>query len=204
MRKLRGHEAFEQLRREFRLGVGEAQAIALAQASNARLIAIEDRNGSNACKILKLPFTGALGILLRMREKELISGEEVLRKLEILRKYGRYRARDCRRREAKAGGNEMTKTMSIRMDEENYDFLNKLSKEERGDLSKAVRELVNKGRLMLAVERYKEGKASLGLAAELADLTLGEMINTLAEYGVQSNLETEDYLKGLENLRKEW
>ena len=71
----------------------------------------------------------------------------------------------------------MTKTMSIRMDEENYDFLNRLSKEERGDMSKAVRELVNKGRLMLAVERYKEGKASLGLAAELADLTLGEMIN---------------------------
>ena len=98
----------------------------------------------------------------------------------------------------------MTKTMSIRMDEENYNFLSKLSEEQRGDLSKAVRELVHKGRLMLAVERYKEGKASLGLAAELADLTLGEMINTLAEYGVQSNLETEDYLKGLENLRKEW
>ena len=98
----------------------------------------------------------------------------------------------------------MTKTMSIRMDEENYNFLSKLSEEQRGDLSKAVRELVHKGRLMLAVERYKEGKASLGLAAELADLTLGEMINTLAEYGVQSNLETEDYLKGLENLRKAW
>ena len=98
----------------------------------------------------------------------------------------------------------MTRTMSIRMDEENYDFLKKLSNEEHGDVSKAVRELVNKGRLMLAVERYKEGKASLGLAAELADLTLGEMINTLAEYGVQSNLETEDYLKGLENLRKAW
>ena len=98
----------------------------------------------------------------------------------------------------------MTKTMSIRMDEENYDFLNKLSKEERGDMSKAVRKLVNKGRIMLAVERYKEGKASLGFAAELADLTLGEMINTLAEYGVQSNFETEDYLKGLENLRKVW
>ena len=98
----------------------------------------------------------------------------------------------------------MTKTMSIRMDEENYDFLNKLSREERGDVSKSVRELVNKGRLMLAVERYKEGKASLGLAAELAGLTLGEMMNTLAEYRVQSNLETEDYLKGLENLRKLW
>jgi predicted HTH domain antitoxin len=98
----------------------------------------------------------------------------------------------------------MTKTMSIRMDKDNFDFLNKLSKEESGDVSKAVRDLVNKGRLMLAVERYKKGQASLGRAAELAGLTLSEMMNTLAEYGVKSNLETEDYLKGLENLRKVW
>lgn len=101
VRKLKVHKGFEQLRREFSLGAGEAQAIALAQTSNARLIVIEDRNGVNACKILKLPFTGALGILLRMREKELLSKEEVLGKLEILRKYGRYRAdivNDVRRR----------------------------------------------------------------------------------------------------------
>lgn len=101
VRTLRSHKAFVQIRKEFSLGVGEAQAIALAQESNARLIAIEDRNGVNACKILKLPFIGALGILLRMREKELASGEEALRKLEILRKYGRYRAEivdDVRRR----------------------------------------------------------------------------------------------------------
>ena len=101
VRKLRDRKAFEQIRREFNLGIGEAQAIALAQASKARLIAIEDRNGVNACKILKLPFTGALGILLRMREKELIPEEDLLRKLEILRKYGRYSAEvlnDVRRR----------------------------------------------------------------------------------------------------------
>jgi predicted HTH domain antitoxin len=98
----------------------------------------------------------------------------------------------------------MTKTMSIRMDEENFDFLNRLSKEVNGDVSKAVRELVNKGRLMLAVERYKKNQVSLGKAAELAGLTLGEMMNILAEYGVKSNLETEDYLKGLENMRNVW
>lgn len=31
-----------------------------------------------------------------------------------------------------------------------------------------------------------------------------KMITILAEYGVESNLEKEDYLKGLENLRKVW
>jgi len=30
------------------------------------------------------------------------------------------------------------------------------------------------------------------------------MINTLEEYGAKSSLEKEDYLKGLENLRKVW
>lgn len=98
----------------------------------------------------------------------------------------------------------MAKTVSIRMDEENYAFLHKLAKEEKEDLSKAVREVVYKGRVMLAIEKYKKGQASLGKAAELAGLSVGQMITLLAEYGVPSNLETEDYLKGLENLRKVW
>ncbi len=98
----------------------------------------------------------------------------------------------------------MAKTVSIRMDEENYAFLHKLAKDERGDLSKAVREVVYKGRVMLAIEKYKKGQASLGKAAELAGLSVGQMITLLAEYGVPSNLEAEDYLQGLEHLRKVW
>lgn len=98
----------------------------------------------------------------------------------------------------------MTKTMSIRMDSEDYKFLAELSKAETGDLSKAVRDLVHRGRLMLAVERYKSGEASLGKAAELAGLPVGQVITLLAEYGVKSNLEKEDYLQGLGHLRKAW
>ena len=98
----------------------------------------------------------------------------------------------------------MTKTMSIRMDRENYEFLTELSKAERGDVSKAVRELVHRGRLMLAVERYKKGEASLGRAAELAGVPVGEMINIFADYGIKANLDREDYRKGLENLKRVW
>lgn len=98
----------------------------------------------------------------------------------------------------------MAKTVSIRMDEENYAFLHKLAREEKEDLSKAVREVVYKGRVMLALEKYKNGQASLGKAAELAGLPVGQMITVLAEYGVPSNLDTEDYLQGLEHLRKVW
>jgi hypothetical protein len=38
----------------------------------------------------------------------------------------------------------MAKTMSIRMDRENYEFLSEMTKEEKSDLSKAVCELVTR------------------------------------------------------------
>ena len=47
----------------------------------------------------------------------------------------------------------MTKTMSIRMDRDNDEFLTAITKEEQGDLSKAVPELVTRGRVLLAVEK---------------------------------------------------
>ena len=98
----------------------------------------------------------------------------------------------------------MTKTMSIRMDRENFEFLNELTKEQRSDLSKAVRDMVSRGRVLLAVERYKNGEASLGRAAELAGVPVGHMMTILTEFGVESRIEQEDYLRGLEALRKVW
>jgi len=98
----------------------------------------------------------------------------------------------------------MTKTMSIRMDRDNYEFLAEISKEQRSDLSKAVRDLVTRGRVLLAVERYRKGEASLGKAAELAGLPIGQMMTILTEFGVESRIEKEDYLRGLNNLAKVW
>jgi len=98
----------------------------------------------------------------------------------------------------------MSKTMSIRMDRDNYEFLSEITKEERSDLSKAVRDMVTRGRILLAVERYKKGEASLGKAAELAGLPLGQMMTILTEFGVESRLEKEDYLRALQNLHKVW
>jgi predicted HTH domain antitoxin len=71
-------------------------------------------------------------------------------------------------------------------------------------LSKVVRDLVTRGRILLAVERYKKGEASLGRAAELAGVSLGQMMTILTEFGVESRLEEEDYLQGLRNLQKIW
>ena len=94
--------------------------------------------------------------------------------------------------------------MSIRMDRENYEFLNAISREERSDLSKAVRDLVTRGRVLLAVEKYRKGEASLGKAAEVAGLPVGQMMTLLGEFGVRLRIEQEDYRQSLENLAKVW
>ena len=98
----------------------------------------------------------------------------------------------------------MTKTMSIRMDQENYEFLTEITKQERSDFSKAVRDLVTRGRVLLAVEKYKNGDVSLGKAAQVAGLSVGQLMTLLAEFGVESRIEDEDYRQGLKNLAKVW
>jgi predicted nucleic acid-binding protein len=79
------------IQEDFGLGRGEAEAIVLALAEKARILGIDDKNGINACKLLGVAFTTAIGILVRMCEKRLLTTSEALAKLEGLAKYGRYK-----------------------------------------------------------------------------------------------------------------
>ena len=76
---------------DFSLGKGEAEAIVLALTRKAQLLGIDDKNGINACKLLGIPFTTAVGILVGSREKGLIARSDALAKLETLANYGRYK-----------------------------------------------------------------------------------------------------------------
>jgi predicted HTH domain antitoxin len=98
----------------------------------------------------------------------------------------------------------MTKTMSIRMDRNNYEFLSAMTIEEQSDLSKTVRDLVARGRILLAVEKYRKSEASLGGAAKVAGLPVGQMMTLLGEFGVRSRIDQEDYRQSLTNLAKVW
>jgi len=97
-----------------------------------------------------------------------------------------------------------TKTLSIRMPDDDYNFLFSLAKEESEDISKKVRQLVDLGRVMLAINKYKKSEASLERAARISGVSISEMMDILREYGVESNIEYENYVKGLKNLRKVW
>jgi predicted nucleic acid-binding protein len=73
------------------LSKGEAEAIVLALAEKAPVLGIDDKNGINACKLLGIAFTTAIGILIRIREKGLLTADEALAKLSTLGEQGRYK-----------------------------------------------------------------------------------------------------------------
>lgn len=52
---------------DFSLGRGEAEAIALTLSETAQVLGIDEKNGINACKLLGVAFTTALGRVGRLR-----------------------------------------------------------------------------------------------------------------------------------------
>jgi predicted HTH domain antitoxin len=75
---------------------------------------------------------------------------------------------------------------------------------EKEDVSKKVRELVDFGRVMLAIEKYRKSEASIEKSARIAGISISKMIGILKEHGIEANLEYEDYREGLKLLRKVW
>ncbi|HEY7214670.1 MAG TPA: UPF0175 family protein [Thermoanaerobaculia bacterium] len=96
------------------------------------------------------------------------------------------------------------KTVSIRLEADDYQFLSSLAEAEKEDLSTAVRDLIGRGRVFLGLERYRQGKASLSKAAELAGVSVSEMMDLLAAHGIPADLGVEDYRESLLTLREVW
>jgi len=99
---------------------------------------------------------------------------------------------------------EMQRVISIRLDDKDLEFVKKSAKERKVEKAKILREVIEKGRLYLAIEQYRQGKISLGKAAEIANRSIGEFIDLLAELGVKNPMTKQQYLQGLKNLGKIW
>ncbi|HBA26946.1 MAG TPA: hypothetical protein DCY98_06080 [Nitrospinae bacterium] len=82
-------EAVGTLCKDFRIHIGEAEAIAIALKRELPL-AVDDLPTIKACKILNVQFTTAIHFLINTSEKRLINKEMSLAKLEKLSLYGRY------------------------------------------------------------------------------------------------------------------
>jgi predicted nucleic acid-binding protein len=85
-------ESVEKLCRDFKIHIGEAEALALALKRNLP-IAVDDLPSIKACKILNHRFTTAIHFLINVTENGKISEDMAFVKLEKLSLYGRYSKR---------------------------------------------------------------------------------------------------------------
>ena len=97
---------------------------------------------------------------------------------------------------------KMRQVMTIRLADEDVRLVEELAKSSDKDKSTMVRNLVEYGKIYLAIKLYKEGKISIGKAAEIAGLSISETMDLFAELGVKSNIELEDYLEGLKYAKE--
>ena len=84
----------------------------------------------------------------------------------------------------------MQKILSMRIDEDDLEFVKLEAKEEKADKAKIIRELIEKGRLQVSIEQYSKGKI------------ISEMMDKLAELGIQNPMTKEQYLQGLKNAEE--
>lgn len=89
----------------------------------------------------------------------------------------------------------MKNVMSVRLDTEALRRLRELAKRERKEISTVARELIDEGWVFLALREYRQGKLSLGTVAKRLKMPLADVIDLLAELGVRSPIEFDDYLK---------
>lgn len=91
-------------------------------------------------------------------------------------------------------------TISIRIGKmKEIDEFTELLKENR---SETIRELLEEGKKMKALELYKQKKISMGLAAKLAGLTLSEFIGLMKEFNVTLNITLDEVKESIESAKK--
>ena len=90
-------------------------------------------------------------------------------------------------------------TVSSRLNTGALDLFSEVLNERR---SEVVRELVEKGQKVKAVELYKEKRVSLGLGAKLAGVPLGEFLDLLKLHNADLNITQEDVEDALKAARK--
>jgi hypothetical protein len=91
--------------------------------------------------------------------------------------------------------------LSVRLDEKTMDRLRERALDEGKEVSAVARELIEEGWVLAAMREYREGKLSLGMMAATLGLSISEALDTLAELGVRSPLEYEDYIESVQAAR---
>jgi len=100
----------------------------------------------------------------------------------------------------------MTKTLTTRAPDTLAKEIELLAKEEKLDKSSLIRRLlaeaVQNKRKSKALKLYDERKVSIGKAADIAKLSIWEMLDLIAEKGIHIDYGAEELLEDLKPLRR--
>lgn len=97
-----------------------------------------------------------------------------------------------------------TKFLGARIEPELYEMIDKTAEEEKVDKTQAIKILILTGwkglKLEKALEKYRKGIISIDKAAELAKLTVHEMMQEAAARGIKSSETIDEFRRGLKYL----
>ncbi|MBI5417351.1 hypothetical protein HZA55_05320 [Candidatus Poribacteria bacterium] len=91
--------------------------------------------------------------------------------------------------------------ISIRLEADKIKYIKELSLKEKKDKSSVIRDLLDGGWEFYWIKLYKDNKISLGTLAKKLNKSMSEMIDALADLGIESSISYEDFLEGYENLK---
>ena len=99
-----------------------------------------------------------------------------------------------------------TVSIGVRLSKDVLDYIEKEARRENVDRSVVIRRLMERGiaefRKERAAKLYLEGKTSISGAAEMANLTIPEMVEFLVSRGYRSGYSLEDFRRGVTLLEK--
>lgn len=99
------------------------------------------------------------------------------------------------------------KHVTARIPEEMYEAIERIRDAEHTDRSTAIKALLERGidqwRLDEAVDRYRDGRATIGVAAEQAGLSLWRFVDVLDDRGVTVNYTAGDLAADLDAVREQ-
>lgn len=90
--------------------------------------------------------------------------------------------------------------MSLRLSDEEMSRINDASAEEHREKSAVARELLDAGWTHRWLMRYHEGRASLETVAARLGVSVSEVLDLLADLGIEAPLRYDDYLQAFEHV----
>ncbi len=90
VKKVKSRQLVEKISKDFKLHLGEAETLAMCLENNWQLVGTDDLNAIKACIVLRIEYTSAIDILLKLNKEEKLGKEEAFLKLRKLAHFGRY------------------------------------------------------------------------------------------------------------------